>query len=681
MDNRYPPEKLASIFERHAAVEITELETYIATLEWGPEALHLGQALAAYEDQRGWREKSRRRLAALLERSGWPESPRKQYQSMRERSPVEKVIIASLMLDQAEIAFRWSDSMLPNLGTSKRLVKEFGDWELNARQYRLNALHAVRLGSVAAAEIAINKSLELSKDHDDWPCQALALNTLAYIVLHSKRYEEAAKLTGEVLADPRAIPAKLRADVLFNHGYALRRLPGHGNDDALPFYLEGLEIQRQRRDPLEIGQACANLGELYRALQRYADSQSACLAGLKEMSDAHLLDQAGTLFNNLMVLQSTWGAEAPEPENLQGFIATWADDFIATASNPEVPHSFVLHFSRSVREVNKVLTPVTRQVLIDQLAPAIRQADIPCTGLVAQACAALAEEGADPVAAIPFIAERLEVFLPTYLSFIEACWEAHKANPAELGKDATEDEVVEAYGMQAEQKMSDVFDQIFPALRELGPATVILLARSPAGRSQIRSRSHLRGLIARLAASHGSLETIEIMLLMPESEELLVLRPGMKRGYRVRISGILDNFQLHTLLADALIGNPAEGWLPGSKPDPRVVTVAKGGLPPKDLPVAYGAFKLVNWEGLKPGFSVSDDPEYIIWNEGTIKDIHTLEDQRVVLLAPPPYTNTWTVNNKIPGLAASLDVLEILEPFVVDEWLNRIVANINEKKA
>jgi tetratricopeptide (TPR) repeat protein len=678
---KYSSENLDQIFDRHVAAELAELEKHIATLEWGPEALRLGRALAAYEDQRGWRDKSRGRITALLKRSGWPDGLSGQFQALRECSLVEKAIQAGLMLDLVEHAFRWSDSMLPHLGNSQRLVKELGDWELSARQFRLNALHAVKLGSVPTAEIAINKSLELYKNHADWPGQALALNTLAYIIVHSKRYEEAAELTGEILGDPRPISAKLRADVFFNHGYALRRLPGHGDEEALPFYLEGHEIQRQRRDPLEFGRACANLGALYCALQRYPESQAVYLAGLREMAGAHILDQAGTLFNNLMVLQSEWGAEAPILEDLPGLVSTWREDFISAASDPGSSHSFVLHFSQSVREVNKVLMPAARQELFDRMAPAIRQADVPYTGLVAQVCAVLAEGGADPSAAVPYLVERLETFLPYYQRFIEACWEAYKADPDRQGEDATEDEVVEDYGIQAEQKMSDDFDQIFPALGTLCPAAVVLLARSPEGRAQVRNRTRLRDQIARLAASHASLETLEMMLSMPESEELLVLRPGMKRGYRVRISGIWDNFQLHTLLADALIGDPAQGWLPGSKPDPRLVAVAKGGHPPKDLPVAYGAFRLVNWEGVRPDFSVSDDSEHIIWNEGTINDIHIFQDRRVILLAPQSYVNTWIAKNKIPGLAASLEVLEILETPVVEEWLNRIVANADQKMA
>jgi len=61
---------------------------------------------------------------------------------------------------------------------------------------------------------------------------------------------------------------------------------------------------------------------------------------------------------------------------------------------------------------------------------------------------------------------------------------------------------------------------------------------------------------------HGLIQVLD-------DEPLLVLdRPG-SRGYEVTISGIGDNFQLHTLLAAALIGDPAaSAHGSGTKPVP-----------------------------------------------------------------------------------------------------------------
>ena len=44
------------------------------------------------------------------------------------------------------------------------------------------------------------------------------------------------------------------------------------------------------------------------------------------------------------------------------------------------------------------------------------------------------------------------------------------------------------------------------------------------------------------------------MLQVLDDEELLVLSPEPRVGFRVRIRGIGDNFQLHTLLAGSIIG-------------------------------------------------------------------------------------------------------------------------------
>jgi hypothetical protein len=74
------------------------------------------------------------------------------------------------------------------------------------------------------------------------------------------------------------------------------------------------------------------------------------------------------------------------------------------------------------------------------------------------------------------------------------------------------------------------------------------------------------------------------------------------------ISGIGDNFQLHTLLAATLIGDPARGLIPGTPPHPAWFAAATDGemAPPGGI---RGQFNLVDATG-----------EWI-WNEGRPADI------------------------------------------------------------
>jgi hypothetical protein len=53
-----------------------------------------------------------------------------------------------------------------------------------------------------------------------------------------------------------------------------------------------------------------------------------------------------------------------------------------------------------------------------------------------------------------------------------------------------------------------------------------------------------------------------------DDEPVVVIDHATGRGYRLSMSGVGDNFQLHTLLADQLIGDPGQGMVPGQRPAP-----------------------------------------------------------------------------------------------------------------
>src|SRR5262249_60468311 len=59
---------------------------------------------------------------------------------------------------------------------------------------------------------------------------------------------------------------------------------------------------------------------------------------------------------------------------------------------------------------------------------------------------------------------------------------------------------------------------------------------------------------ALLARAHPDAGWLELLLSVLDAEPFLVLHPATRNGYEVRVSGVADNFQLHILLADALIG-------------------------------------------------------------------------------------------------------------------------------
>lgn len=61
---------------------------------------------------------------------------------------------------------------------------------------------------------------------------------------------------------------------------------------------------------------------------------------------------------------------------------------------------------------------------------------------------------------------------------------------------------------------------------------------------------------------------------MLDDEPVVVIDHATGHGFRLTMSGVGDNFQLHTPLADRLIGDPARGLLAGPRPAPAWVAAA-----------------------------------------------------------------------------------------------------------
>ena len=658
IEQTYAPQILEQIFSSHDSESLAQLDAYVAALPWNEEALRLGRALANYEDQRGWHEKACRRLEAMLP-----------------LATVEPRAQAELHIDLAEHAFRWGEVFAGHLEALQRLKSEPIGWEAEARRLRINALHAALLGANEGAQTAASKALAIYQEHADHAGRMLMLNTLAYIYLMARRPTEALEFTQMVLqSDPANM--KVRADALMNHGYALRRAFKNADKSALSFYQEAVEIHRQRRDPLEMARACGSLEALYAALGDFPAAVATLREGLTFASQAHILAYTGVLFNNLMVLNSNWKNEKLLLADFFPFVQQWGEDFCRCAANADSRREEVRQFAASTGEINKILEPGDRNQVLRLLAHGVPLASSVYAGELAYACIVLARAGGDSQAALGPILERFQAVLPDWEKYLDLCWEEARSDPELKDQpDLNVDLVIEYFGEGVAATHAEINTAI-ASLRSLGEAVVVLLSRSTQARLEVKQRQPLRDRIHHLAPSHQQIGELDELLELLDDEELLVLRPGMKRGFRVKISGSSGNFQLHLLLADALIGDPGQGWLPGTRPDPRLVIAAHGGPVDKACNIAAGAFNLVNWEGIQVDGTVSADPDYWIWGEGIPSDIHLFQGQRVILLAPPPYQRSWTMEQKFPDLEGRLEVLEILSPAQVEMWQNKLLAGV-----
>lgn len=186
----------------------------------------------------------------------------------------------------------------------------------------------------------------------------------------------------------------------------------------------------------------------------------------------------------------------------------------------------------------------------------------------------------------------------------------------------------------------------------------------PLQRKDVRQAlPHRHRLVDAAAATLDHIDAAQWMyglLQVLDDESVIVLHRATGRGYRMTISGIGDNFQLHTLLAATLIGDPDRGLIPGTPPEPAWVTAATDGEPAPPGGIA-GQFNLVDAFGSW------------IWNEGRPADIPTLQGKRVIVIDPPPYPRTWNAGRVYPLMRPTVTLNEILDPVRAAEWMARVV--------
>ncbi|GAB2647461.1 hypothetical protein GCM10027088_26020 [Nocardia goodfellowii] len=147
---------------------------------------------------------------------------------------------------------------------------------------------------------------------------------------------------------------------------------------------------------------------------------------------------------------------------------------------------------------------------------------------------------------------------------------------------------------------------------------------------------------------------LDYVLRVLDDEPLVVLHRETGTAYRMRMSGMGDNFQLHTLLAHELIGG---GYVAGEAPADDAVAAcrdAEGMVP------TVGSFNLVSPSG-----------EWI-WNEGTPSDIPLVEGVRLLVLDPPPYRRHWPAGRFFPYMPGDLALEEVLPAAAAATWFAHV---------
>jgi hypothetical protein len=184
-------------------------------------------------------------------------------------------------------------------------------------------------------------------------------------------------------------------------------------------------------------------------------------------------------------------------------------------------------------------------------------------------------------------------------------------------------------------------------------------------RREFRREMAVRAEVERAAADVADVLPDAGMLVglcrVLDGEPLIVVDDRNRRAVALTMSGIGDNFQLHTLLADRVFGG-AEPLFSGEPPLLAWVAAASGGEPD---PGAAGP--------IVRRLRLFDGTGRYIHPEGVPADITPVGGRRILLVRPPLGTMAWANARRYQAMAPELSLHRVLGPEETAEVL-RVVA-------
>ena len=289
-------------------------------------------------------------------------------------------------------------------------------------------------------------------------------------------------------------------------------------------------------------------------------------------------------------------------------------------------------------------------------------------GVASRVMGAMLEAGARPRPARAAMLRCLRSEIPLCVELSAEAREAVGEPPEGIADEAAQEWLDEREN-SALQKIAAQRPGLADAWQRLGnvwPGAIALFSVDPIARAQAQDLSEL---VAPLVDVHEAAGWLRAILSVMHDEPFVAIDPATRTGIVGHMSGIVENFQLNTLLMDAFPGD-----------EPRVseaaVAVARGeGAQQREEDVT-GAWNLFTFAALRPDGELPDPSDHSlsetwIWNEGMPADIPTLDEHRVILLGPAPYPRTWKAQRMFLRLPAGLRT-QVLDEDAVTDWLERI---------
>ncbi|GIF65642.1 hypothetical protein Ais01nite_36770 [Asanoa ishikariensis] len=309
-------------------------------------------------------------------------------------------------------------------------------------------------------------------------------------------------------------------------------------------------------------------------------------------------------------------------------------------------------FKEIVGEVERADAAALTEALV-ALRPALAEVPLGNGAPLAALAGGLVEAGGDPAAALDVLASRVAEGLEQASRFPAlAGTEVEPPTDGESAR-AIVERVAEAGGFDVDE--ASQVTQAWFTVNEWIPALLLPLQQK-AGRAALPHRQRLIEAASVVPDEIADAHWLLGLLLVLDDEPLVVVHRASEAVFLLTISGVGDNFQLHTLLADALVGG---GHLPGEPPEPSWVAAASDGPLQPQGPI-HGQFNLVDAGGKW------------IWNEGRPVDVEPVAGRRIIVLDPAPYDRTWNVGRVYPLMLPEVRLDAVLPPDQAAGWLRLV---------
>jgi hypothetical protein len=316
----------------------------------------------------------------------------------------------------------------------------------------------------------------------------------------------------------------------------------------------------------------------------------------------------------------------------------------------------------SIAESARNSSPGELTAALEDLAPLLYQVVLGFSKLAVLA-GALVEWGGSPLPLSQVLSDRALDMMQSY-AFFPVVWKVASGGQ-ELPDGRTADDALAMLIRHAEQNGIPremplllatswfyVEDWIKPMLTAMGDRAF----RAALSKETL---SEIRQAAAAIADRVDGAKWLQGLTLVLDDEPLIVLDGASGRGFRLTMSGIGDNYQLHTLLADRLSGQ----GLPGLTPPQRAWVAQATDAPPVPMPAD---------DSIRRRFRLFDGTGAYVYPEGRPADIGVTDGTRVLVLHPPNGNYGWVYARAYPHMTPTLTLDGVLSDAEAADWRGRI---------